>query len=90
MSRKSPSPPENLNPWSVLAQRSAGKKRLILVLRHISLHVHQQKFQCEGLHTFKSIFFLESVSFFLFTFWMALCRHFSRSSKVFGVLERFR
>ena len=40
---------EIINPLSVSVQNS-GKKRFILDLRHINLHVFKQKFKCEGLH----------------------------------------
>ena len=57
--------PEIINPLSVSVQNT-GKKRLILDLRHINLHVFQQKFnECEGLHTFKDIF---SRNCFVFSF----------------------
>ena len=42
--------PDILNPLTVSVQNS-GKKRLILDLRHINLHIFKQKFKCEGLHT---------------------------------------
>ena len=49
------SPPDFVNPLSVSVQ-SSRKKRLILDLRHINLHVYKQKFKCEGLHAIKSAF----------------------------------
>ena len=49
---------------SVLVQ-SSGKKRLILDLRHINLHIYKQKFECEGLHTIKSAFVK---NYFVFSF----------------------
>ena len=55
-------PPEIINPLTVSVQRS-GKKRLILDLRHINLHVFKQKFKCEGLHTIRDIF---SEDYFVF------------------------
>lgn len=57
-------PPEIINPLTVSVQ-SSGKKRLILDLRHINLHVFKQKFKCEGLHTIKDIF---SQDYFVFSF----------------------
>ena len=59
------SPPVILNPLTVSVQTS-GKKRLILDLRHINLHVFKQKFKCEGLHTIRDVF---SKQFF---FWFDL------------------
>ena len=56
--------PEIINPLSVSVQNT-GKKRLILDLRHINLHVFKQKFKCEGLHTIKDIF---SRNCFVFSF----------------------
>ena len=48
--------PEIINPLSVSVQNT-GKKRLILDLRHINIHVFKQNFnECEGLHTIKDIF----------------------------------
>ena len=41
------SPPAILNRLTVSVQTSR-KKRLILDLRHINLHVFKQKFKCEG------------------------------------------
>ena len=58
------SPPDIVNPLSVSVQ-SSGKKRLILDLRHINLHVYKQKFKCEGLHTIKSAF---AKNYFVFSF----------------------
>ena len=49
------SPPDIVNPLSVSVQPN-GKKRLILYLRHINLHVYKQKFKCENLHTIKNTF----------------------------------
>ena len=57
-------PPEIINPLAVSVQ-SSGKKRLILDLRHINLHVFKQKFKCEGLHTIRDIF---SEDYFVFSF----------------------
>ena len=51
-----------VTPLSVSVQ-SSGKKRLILDLRHINLHIYKQKFRCENLHTIKS-----SKDFFVFSF----------------------
>ena len=56
--------PEIINPLTVSVQ-SSGKKRLILDLRHINLHVFKQKFKCEGLHTIRFLFFLKIILFFL-------------------------
>ena len=53
------SPPDIMNPLSVSVQ-SSGKKRLILDLRHVNLHVYKQKFKCEGLHTFSKEYFVFS------------------------------
>ena len=58
------SPPVIFNPLTVPVQTS-GKKRLILDLRHINLHVFKQKFKCEGLHTIRDVF---SKHFFVFSF----------------------
>ena len=58
------SPPDIVNPLSFSVQ-SSGKKRLILDLRHINLHVYKQKFKCEGLHTIKSAF---AKDYFVFSF----------------------
>ena len=57
------SPPVILNPLTVSAQNS-GKKRLILDLRHINLHIFKQKFKCEGLHTICDVF---SKHYFVFS-----------------------
>ena len=56
-------PPEIVNPLTVSVQ-SSGKKRLILDLRHINLHVFKQKFKCEGLHTIRDIFLCRLFCFF--------------------------
>ena len=56
--------PKIINPLSISVQNT-GKKRLILDLRHINLHVFKQKFKCEGLHTIKDIF---SRNCFVFSF----------------------
>ena len=56
--------PAILNPLTVSVQTS-GKKRLILDLRHINLHVFKQKFKCEGLHAIRDVF---SKHFFVFSF----------------------
>ena len=58
------SPPDIVNPLSVSVQ-SSGKKRLILDLRHINLHVYKQKCKCEGLHTIKNAF---SEDYYVFSF----------------------
>ena len=58
------SPPDIVDPLSVSVQ-SSGKKRLILDLRHINLHVYKQKFKREGLHTIKSAF---AKDYFVFSF----------------------
>lgn len=58
------SPPDIVNPLSVSVQPN-GKKRLILDLRHINLHVYKQKFKCENLHTIKNTF---AKDFFVFSF----------------------
>ena len=58
------SPPVILNPLTVSVQTN-GKKRLILDLRHINLHVFKQKFKCEGLHTIRDVF---SKHFFVVSF----------------------
>ena len=69
------SPPDIVNPLSVSVQ-SSGKKRLILVLRHINLHIYKPKFRCEDLHTIKNVFF--KGLFFVFSFlWIPSCGHFS-------------
>ena len=49
------SPPDIVNPLTVSVQAN-GKKRLILVLRHINLHVYKQKFECGNLHTIRNTF----------------------------------
>ena len=41
-------PPEIVNPLSVSIQKS-GKKRLLLDLRHINLHLFKKKFKCEDI-----------------------------------------
>ena len=56
--------PEIINPVSASVQNT-GKKRLILDLRHINLHMFKQKCKCEGLHTIKDIF---SRNCFVFSF----------------------
>ena len=58
------SPPDIVNPLSVSVQ-SSGKKRLILDLRHINLHIYKQKFRCEDIHAIKNVF---SKDFFVFSF----------------------
>ena len=58
------SSPDIVNPLSVSVQ-SSGKKRLILDLRHINLHIYKQKFRCEDLNTIKNVF---SKDFFVFSF----------------------
>ena len=58
------SSPDIVNPLSVSVQ-SSGKKRLILDLRHINLHIYKQKFRCEDLHTIKNVF---AKDFFVFSF----------------------
>ena len=58
------SPPDIVNPLSVSVQAN-GKKRLILDLRHINLHIFKEKFKCEGLHTIKSAL---SKNYFVFLF----------------------
>ena len=55
---------ERVNPLSVSVQ-SSGKKRLILDLRHINLHIYKQKFRCEALHAIKNVF---AKDFFIFSF----------------------
>ena len=55
-------PPDIINPLSVSVQ-SSGKKRLILDLRHVNLHVYKQKFKCEGLHTIRSAFSFSNPEF---------------------------
>ena len=58
------SSPDIVNPLSVSVQ-SSGKKRLILDLRHINIHLYKQKFRCEDLHTIKNVF---AKDFFVFSF----------------------
>ena len=58
------SPPDIVNPLTVSGQAN-GKKRLILDLRHINLHVYKQNFKCENLHTIKNTF---AKDFFVFSF----------------------
>lgn len=58
------SSPDIVNPLSVSVQ-SSRKKRLILDLRHINLHLYKQKFRCEDLHTIKNVF---AKDFFVFSF----------------------
>ena len=58
------SPPVILNPFTVSVQTS-GKKRLILDLTHINLHVFKHEFKCEGLHTIRDVF---SKHYFVFSF----------------------
>lgn len=57
-------PPEIVNPLSVSIQRS-GKKRLILDLRHINLHLFKNKFKCEDIAVAKEVI---KPGDFLFTF----------------------
>ena len=56
--------PDIVNLLTVSVQAN-GKKRLILDLRHVNLHVYKQKFKCENLHTIKNTFAKDS---FVFTF----------------------
>ena len=56
--------PDVVNPLSVSVQ-ACSKKRLILDLRHINLHIYKFKFKCEGLHTIREIF---SRDYFVFSF----------------------
>lgn len=56
--------PVIINPLSVSVQ-SSGKKRLILDLRHMNLHVYKQKFKCEDLSTLREI---SKLGFYFFTF----------------------
>ena len=56
--------PDILNPLTVSIQ-SSSKKRFILDLRHINMHVFKQKFKCEGLHTIRDAF---SQGYFIFSF----------------------
>ena len=44
--------PDILNPLTVSIQ-SSSKKRLILDLSHINMHVFKQNFKCECLHTIR-------------------------------------
>ena len=55
--------PDVVNPLSVSVQ-ACGRKRVILDLRHINLHVYKLKFKCEGLHTLEK-FFPETILCFL-------------------------
>jgi hypothetical protein len=48
------SAPEIINPLSVSIQQS-GKKRLIIDLRHINVHIFKNKFRCEDISTVKEI-----------------------------------
>ena len=56
--------PYIVNPLSVSVQPS-GKKRLILDLRHVNLHVFIRKFRCEDISVALQIF---SKGFYLFKF----------------------
>ena len=56
--------PDIVNPLSVSVQ-SSGKKRLILDLRYVSLHVFKRKFRCEDISAALQIF---SKGFYLFKF----------------------
>ena len=56
--------PDIVNPLSVSVQ-SSGKKRLILDLRHVNLHVFKRKFRCEDISVALQIF---SEGFYLFKF----------------------
>lgn len=58
------SSPDIINPRSVSVQ-SSDRKRLILDLRHVNMHVYEQKFNSEGLHTIRSAF---SKEYFVFSF----------------------
>ena len=53
-----------VNPLTVSVQ-AKGKKRLSLVLRHINLHVYEQKFKFGNLHTINNTF---AKDFFVFSF----------------------
>ena len=57
-------PPEIVNPLSVSIQKS-GKKRLILDLRYINLHLFKNKFKCEDIADAKEVI---KPGDFLFTF----------------------
>ena len=56
--------PDIVNPLSVSVQ-SLGKKRLILDLRHVNLHVFKWKLRCEDISIALQIF---SKGFYLFKF----------------------
>ena len=64
------STPVIINPLTVSVQNS-GKKRLILDLRHINLHVFKQKFKCEGLHTIRDVSFQNNFFFFRSKVWVS-------------------
>ena len=81
-------PPEIINPLTVSVQ-SSGKKRLILDLRHINLHVFKQKFKCEGLHTIRDIFSKDYLFFLLISIWIPPCGYFPGSSEIFGIFVAF-
>ena len=57
-------PPEIVNPLSVSIQK-IGKKRLILDLRHINLHLFKNKFKCECIGIAKEVI---KTGDYLFTF----------------------
>ena len=71
------SPPVILNPLTVSVQAS-GKKRLILDLRHINLHVFKQKFKCKGLHTIRDVSVFKTLFCFFFRskVWVSPCKTF--------------
>ena len=48
------SPPGIINPLSVSIQRG-GKKRLIIDLRHVNLHIFKSKFRCEDISMAKEV-----------------------------------
>lgn len=79
-------PPEIINPLTVSVQ-SSGRKRLILDLRHINLHVFKQKFKCEGLHTIKDIF---SQDYFVFSFDLKSGYHHVDIFRIIGNFWHFR
>lgn len=56
--------PDILNPLTVSIQ-SSSKKRFILDLSHINMHVFKQNFKCEGLHTIRDAI---SQGYFIFSF----------------------
>lgn len=78
--------PDILNPLTVSIQ-SSSKKRLILDLSHINMHVFKQNLKCEGLHTVRDAISLH----FLFCFKVRISPrgYFPRASQILGIFIGF-